>query len=205
MLPISAKDIVRFTPDGAGDDDPRPVYRLAVPTVRDRAAVLREITEEGLVFVDDARLHALVREGIGAIVEDSQRAELLKVVDDFEAAGRGGGEPGADIRDEYAQLERFMLDNYQPYRKATAQRFEFLSVAPYVLAGRFLRGWEGVAPEFTRVAGRVPEDRLERLPGGHLLEIMGKIYTLMTPDGATRKNSESPSRSRKGRKSSRRD
>ena len=73
MLPISANETVRFTPASYNDATEAPVYLLALPTVRMKAGLWREITAEGLSYPSDLDLYAAAREGIQTVVADDQR------------------------------------------------------------------------------------------------------------------------------------
>lgn len=234
ILPISGQDRVRFTPPSAENDDPKPVYILAVPTVREQAALTRDLAVEGLEYPSDERLTHLAEQGIGEIVDEDQRPQLMEIAAQYrdllarapEAEGEAvegtvetrpddadpgevidegsAPDPDAELKAEYLQIEEFMAAHYRPYREAMALRGQFIAVAPYLIAARYLRGWDGLGVPFRRGAAGVPDDLLAQLPPGHLIEIMVEVNRLSHLGRAERGNSRSPSRSRAGRKNSKR-
>ena len=86
MIPISAKETVRLTPsdlpEGAED---APVYLIAVPTLRERVGFRRALAATGARYPGDSELVSCLKEGVGQVVAEDQRPELLALLDDYEA------------------------------------------------------------------------------------------------------------------------
>lgn len=214
MLPISASERMRHTPAIAlsGDAKGKPaVYVLETPSVRTRADMQREFTVQKLYMHADASLMEMLAKGIDAVVETAQLPEIHAIVEAYEGLDEEcrmavklgeADEVSTDIAGEFQQVEQQIHDNYAPFRIMCAQRSEYLHVAPFIICARFIAGWENLDVPFRRVDGLVPEELLTQLPDGHLLDVGAKIITMLNLSLGQRKNSPSPSRSRKGRRSS---
>ena len=200
MLPISANDRISFTPPGAEAIVPKPVFYIAAPTPRSRAALRRAVAEEGLVHHPDSVLYESLREGVAALVEDGQQKKLLAIIDKYEAVGREAAE--ADLQADFDRVEKDVSARYRPYRALVAERREYLDMLPYMMNSRFIAGWEGQDVEYENIGGLVPHELLEKLDTVYRIQVWVKITSLMGLDAATRKNSASRSPSPSGRKSS---
>lgn len=229
MLPLSAKDIVSFTPlvdqldtlrllaaaaDASPDTPadaraklgqaiasleskiaatPQPVYRLAVPTLLQRAAWRRDVRAEGATYPGDAQLYQALRDDL-ALTAPANLDSLLAVIDDVEAANGGEVNPDPDaLRDleAIARLARGLIGG--AFAALEADREYWLNVAPIVACRHFLLGWDHVPAPFERVNGRTSDASLDALGDVEMRAVGNKIMGLMRPDRAAVGNSESPS------------
>lgn len=218
MLPISAKDTVRFTPPGLDGQSVAPVYLLAVPTIRSRAAFRRELAAEGATFHDDDAMFQGLRDAVGRQFEHDQttNADLQAVLDRFAAARRaaeeeakepaetppaeGTSEPDRNaaaaeqkalreaLAKQVGELESEMIRRDPAFKRMLAERVHYLQIAPLLAAQLFLKGWEGVAVKFRRQADRVADDCLMQIPEDHLTAIGWKVMSMFRPTDAQTKN-----------------
>lgn len=237
MLPLSARDLVRFTPSAldlsaadsalaqaraADPPDPAaidaaqarvdtvraaleshagdpPVYLLKPATVMERAAFRRDVHATGARYHDDAALLDCLRDGIKALVDDTQKPELLAVIDAVEElrAAAPSTPSAADVKTlaDFDEIESTLRQHWPRYAQMTAERAYWITVAPIIACRHFLRGWENRRCAFIRKAGLVAEDSLALLDETELMEIGFKAMALMQPSRDQEKNSVSPSRS----------
>lgn len=194
QLPISARDVVRFTPDDVKDHPDPPIYLIGVPSYFARAAWRRDVKGMGAQYHGEAHRFAVMRKGIAEMASEAQREELLAIVDAAAAAQRDAPLPVAagDEPEKLRRLGEILRQNYPPYAELLADRDYWLSIAPLMAARRFLRGWENVAAPFEQQFGLVPEPLLELLSEAHVYAIGWHAIGLMTLDKAAEKNSASP-------------
>lgn len=199
MIPLSAKDLLPFTPVEGG-----PTYQLAVPTMRQRAAYRRDVRAEGVRFVNDADLFELIRDGIRAVVETSAQGALLDTIDNYEPIMRDAEKLAADpgLYRDAVEIETTIERHYPPLAQALADRGEWMAVAPLVAFRHFVRGWEGLDVPYEARAGRVTEACLERIPENDIMAVGFRCIALMHPSQADAKNSESRSPSPSDRETS---
>lgn len=215
MLPISARDVIDFTPPGLDGQPDAPVYRIAVPTILSRAAFRRELQAEGAVWHDDAALGRALRDALPALFDEEQAQALSATLDRFEAerarledaakdkaAMMTAGEPVAEpteeeakavqafraLADQVAELEAAARQAHPPFARILAERAHYLSLAPLLAARMFLAGWKNVATPFKRLSGRATDDCLMRIPEDHLTMIGWKVMSLFRPSEAQAKN-----------------
>lgn len=213
MLPISAREPVRFTPDHYRDEDGAvpagaPVYLIAVPTLRGKAEFNRACVAAGLVTHDRAAMIATLREGVAAQIEEDQAGPLLDMLDRIEAAGAGSGGDGSgaepDPRDleDFVVLQNDMRRHWPKYAAMVADGVHYQQMAPVIAAQIFLAGWEEIEAPFLRRNGQVGEELLCLLPEEDVIAIGIRALALFAPSEAEAKNSGSRSPSRGGRRNS---
>lgn len=151
-LPISARDVVPFTPREWKADRPGqepPVYLIAVPTDRLLAAYERDLDWEGAQFVAPWQIRGALRDAATALLVDESRAAILAdldIIDELETKTlddeqkKAFGE--AIMRTSEFQVEarrRWPLLN----RLIGDQNF-WVQLAPRFAAKHFLRGWKNI-------------------------------------------------------------
>lgn len=190
MIPLSAKELLPFTPVEGGT-----TYQLAVPTMMQRAAYRRDINATGARYVQDTDLLNLLREGIRAVVEEDAQPALQEIVDSYESVSQDPEKLAEDtgLLKDIADIENVISKHYPAYAEAQADRTYWLSVAPYVAFRHFVRGWEGSDVVYEARAGRVTEACMEQLTENDILIVGWKILGLMNPTQEQKKNSESRS------------
>lgn len=212
MLPISAREPVRFTPDHYRSEDGAvpagaPVYLIAVPTLRGKAEFNRACVAAGLVTHDRTAMIATLREGVAAQIEEDQAGPLLDMLDRIETAGAGseaGDAGGPDPRDleDFVILQNDMRRHWPRYAAMVADGVHYQQMAPVIAAQIFLAGWEGIEAPFRRQSGQVGEELLGLLPEEDVIAIGIRALALFAPSEAEAKNSGSRSPSRGGRRNS---
>ena len=206
MLPISAKEPLRFTPDryrnqeGAIPDD-APVYLIAVPTLRGKAEFNRACVAAGLVTHDRAAIIATLREGVAEQIEADQAGPLVDMLDRIEAADADNPADERDLRD-FGVLHEDMRRHWPRFAAMVADGVHYQQMAPVIAAQIFLAGWEGIETPFRRRHGAVEENLLGVLPDEDVIAVGMKALELFAPSEEQAKNSGSRSPSRGGRASS---
>lgn len=207
MLPISTKELVRFTPDALKEREEAPVFLLKVPTVRENMTFTRVLLEEGLIYPSDAEYIEAMRGAITGCVADDEQAALLEIVDEFEAAVETPARAGEDEPDE-AEIERradlsarineitaTLRPHWQPLARIIANRVHFAQMAPYLRAQMFLMKIDG-KPPLKRNFGRLSDDFMnaieERYGPGTVAAIGNRIVELMQPTESEKKASPLP-------------
>lgn len=211
MLPISAKDTVRFTPADLDGQAGAPVYIIAVPTMMGRAAWRRDVAAQGAKYPTDSERFAIMRRGVEELADDAQRGRLLDVI--ATAAAERDDRPRELIADspDLAKLHDILRANHPPYATFVSERQYWLEVAPIMAARRFLRGWENVfsfgasaapgsapgardaqALVFRLEHGVVPDDLLDEMDPVHVDRIGWRAIGLLTLGRSAEKNSASP-------------
>lgn len=190
MLPVSTKKPVAFTPASYEGAEGAPVYLIEVPTVLRRAELARDIAATGAKNHSDAALLEMLREAVEAYVEQSQRGELMDLIDQCEAAGLTllDKELSAKLTDLQEQIAEY--DDC--FRNALADRAYWYRVAPIVAAQMFLVGIEGQKP-LPRRHGKLVDGVLEDLPMDDVDAIGWKAFVLMSVSKEQEKNCDSPS------------
>ncbi len=191
MLPVSSKQTVEFTPPDAMEREPRPVFRLQVPTLLQRAQWRRALNEHGATYPSDAQLLAALREDLRAI-NPGNLDQLLEQVDAFEAAVDG---EKLKLAPDMLAFETLCRGIGGAYSQALARRGYWGDLAPLVAAQMFVVGWEHAGPAFKRGHDGVDHDALAALPDAWLRSVGWKAIGLMTLSGDAEKNSAAPSSS----------
>ncbi len=211
-LPISAVDRIEFTPDhyypeggvGAAPDH-APIYIVKPLTVRDRAAITREVTiqagkfptmEDRLQHMDD-HLDGVVGKGIDQAREAIADALAVK-------QANWGDDLALEIN---ALHDAFMMAD-QAYRQLVAAANHYGEVQVLTTASRGLLGWinitdpDGRSAELPIKNGFADQDLVALLPGNDLLAIFNKIMELSSIGKDEEKNFASPPGSGGGQKTS---
>ncbi len=185
MLPISSKDTIRFTPDADKAKDKPPVFLLAVPTVAGRAQWRRQVLASGAKYATEETQINCLKDGVKAVVEDSQQSELIDVLDDFTTANE---KDRVDLLPKVKEIEETVSRFYPRYNELKADHAFWIEIAPICAAQMFLKGWENVDGEFKTVNGLVELSSLSRLTAEQLLSVGLKIMESMTLTGDQAKN-----------------
>lgn len=213
-LPISVKELTRFTPSDHSNEtreareseatklrgkkretvlaeitaefESPPVYLIVTPTILERAKWRRSVLATGARWHDDQAMVTCLKRGIAEVVSPDQHTQLLDIVDRF--TGYEETQAPEDLAAEFEEIERTVQGAYPPYAGLAADRAYWLSVAPILAAQHFLRGWENVEAPFEYRASLVTEDCLAAIPETHVMEIGLKAIELMSPTGEQAKN-----------------
>lgn len=193
MLPVSAKDLIRFTPPGCDGEKP-PVYLIEVPTYLTRPLLDRTLAERGLSPTPNAELRAAMEEGIRLLVEDRQRDELLALAAAYwDAADENPLNVPPEIARPYADVESQLLPSLPEYRRLVAARAYFFAMYPLVACECFLKGVENVAVDFRLGGGLVSRKTMEALDPAHAEAVGWRALTDTYLTKEQEKNSASPS------------
>lgn len=198
-LPLSAQDLVEFTPPDAEGQEGAPVYLLRVPTYRIAARLEAAKARAGLRYPPDHQLLAELRRAVEAAVEDAQQPEILGLLDRFDAL-RAAGDPGHEdllrTAAQVAQVEAQLAPVWPPLGDLLAERVMAIEMSLFLAAQHHLAGWRGEGlPPFEMENGIATAECLDRLPPGHVAAIGGRALALRRVDASAAKNSASPSRS----------
>ena len=178
LLPVSAREVRRFTPASYGEDPTAPVYKIATPDEYSRARFNRDCIRIRARAVSRAELHDLLEEAAVALYDGEERADVLRLLEQTtalnaeaeEAAKDGRALPAGKVEEiatverRYLALQRAARRDYQPFAEAWADFEYYWEVAPLLAAQHFLRGWENVTADFRRKDGIVPPEVLEQIP-----------------------------------------
>lgn len=188
MLPISTKTPHRLEVRG----DPSTTYLIRVPTRRERIAFDHAVMAAGARISTDADILRALRDGIKALVADEQQAELLAIVDSYEAVPLPRTDLDPKLRDDIEEISRVVRARYPRFAAAETDAANYINVASVTAAGMFLVGRDGERP-FARRGGVVAEEVMEDLPDAHVALIGLKAMELMRPREDAEKNSASGS------------
>ncbi|KAA0579015.1 hypothetical protein FZ983_16965 [Azospirillum sp. B21] len=224
MLPISAKDVVRFTPrvellawlqarlDEATDVEQHEALERQIGKVQDEIDAAPQPVY--LLAVASHLQRAAFRRDLlatgatyagdaalyAALREDLEAVapvnlpELLAIVDEVEAAGKPA-DAAPEVRDRWPGITRVARALGGRFAALEGDQEFYLSVAPIVACRHFLLGWENVDAPFTRRGNLTTDETLAALEEGEMQAIGFKAMNLMRPTKALEKNSASPSRS----------
>ncbi len=188
MLPISPKQVLRFTPPGHESDDAPPVYLIRPASKLDKMAWRRAMTAAGLRIATDADLLEALRAEVRA-AEPENAAALIETLDQFEAAGDAADDT---LRDTVGGIERAAARLGGRYAEMAADRQMWLEAAPLFAFRQFVTGWENLAVPFQRRQGLVAEEAVDALPADHVTLAGIEAMRLMSPSKDQEKNSASP-------------
>jgi hypothetical protein len=190
-LPLSTRDLVRFTPPDREGQDDAPVYLLAVPTYRDVIKWRHAVRAEGAQYPGDGEMLSCLRAAVTALVSADEQGSWFETLDQYEAAT----EKTDDLNKELNGIADSLKAYWPEISQLIAARGFYLELAPLIAAQMFLRGWENVAPKFERRGGLVPEALLDKIGRSDAALIGFRAIALMEPTETQSKNSASPSRS----------
>lgn len=189
MLPISTKELHRFTPKSCEGMDRPPVYLLAVPTLAGRGEYRRQMALAGAANPPQEVLLRHLADAVRGVVAEDQRADLLALI----ARAQAAEELDPDDAQRLTDLERQLLPFHPPLAAAVADRLYHNELLPLVACKCFLRGVENVPVPFETAGGRVTDDTLAALDQNHLHEAGWAAFALMFVPRGQEKNSERPS------------
>lgn len=201
MIPLTT-NAVRFTPDFpwyADKPEEAPVYLIRPGSVFDRDELEAELVARRAGRVLDLMLYSAARDGVRAWKLGDDEGRFLDLIDQHQA---GQVEDPAEVA-LFTQLEAMLVENWPPYAELFRQQARRRQMAPTIAAMMFLRGWENGPGEFkSGVDGRATADTLKLIPPLDLKAIGAKAYHLLYGEDDTAKNSDAPSKSDTGRKTS---
>jgi hypothetical protein len=197
VLPVSTKDLVRFTPERLKEREDAPTFFLKVPSLRDKIALDAALAVEGVRYPGNAELAQVLREGVAEHVVDDDQPTLTAILDEFEAASEEGVLLTGELLERVEQIARALRPYHRPLGRVEAERGRFLATAMLVRAELLLAGIEGEdAPPLERRSGRLSENCQqaieERYGNGTLFAVGARTVDLMSPAADARKNSGSP-------------
>lgn len=191
MIPTSARDVREHTPQlPPGFAGPAPVFRLRVPTLRQRAAWRRDIAQTGARIVTDEEMFRALRECMTES-EPANLASLIEVIDRAEAIAAGTIEDDEGTRHALVAIENAARGHprYAELIAARSFRFEMTILMSF---RHFVCGWTGLDVEYRERGGIVPEDVVEQVPEAFILDVGAAAMGLLSPSRADRGNSASP-------------
>jgi hypothetical protein len=199
VVPISTRDLLRFTPEvlKERDGDEAPVFLLKVPSLRDKINIDAMIAEDGARYPTNAEYAETLRRAIlENVIYDDQPA-LLQYIEEFEAAAQEANPIDPDLFSRIEEIARTLRQFSRRLAAVDAQRTRFVGIAMLVRAEAFLMGIEGEgAPALERRQGRLTDacqEAIERRYGaGTLFMIGSRIVELSNVGEDERKNSPSP-------------
>ncbi len=196
-LPVRAGTILPFTPECAKDRDPKPVYKLRVPSLSDRHAIDRDVVSRGASFPDFGVSMAKMRAGIAAVLPENRRDEALAVVLDFETLSmeRNDGPEFIAAYLAYSRLESELQRLYVPVATQVAQGRYYNATAQLLALQHLLVGWSKVEGEFAREDGLTTEATLAQIPEDEYAEVANKALSLIRLSQAKSKKSAPPASS----------
>ena len=194
MITLTARDTVRHESGGV-------TYHLAIPTLREKAAWRRDLSAAGAVLYLDGAMLECLRDGVNICVTESQRPELLEIIDQYEYETRKRNEESVtdkeksydELLDQLGQIEDFVRTNYERYSRMEASRQYWFELAPILAFQRFVKGWEGMELQYKAHNGLVDESLVDKIDPSMISDVGYKIINLMQPNKDEEKNSESQS------------
>lgn len=154
-LPVSAKDLIRFTPSAYESDPEKPVYLMAVPSLVTKPRWERDRTACGAQMVSAHRMTEFLRDAAGTMLTGEARIEALRDLDVTDELRERQGANGAKLSDdEQKELVRLMVRIaelgewaqrvWPPYAELAAQQEYWWTMSQVLAARHFIRGWENV-------------------------------------------------------------
>lgn len=156
-LPVSAKDLIPFTPSVYESDAEKPVYRIAVPTLMSKPRWEREVAAAGAVRITEQRTAEFLRDAVTSLLHGDARDTALRDLDSIaELRERQANlRKGEEFTDEdklelmqlvgrIAELGDWAAQQWPPYAELVAQQDYWFTMSRILAARHFLRGWEGV-------------------------------------------------------------
>lgn len=165
--------------------DPPPVYLVAVPTRAQRADLRWEVRSAGLRWPTDDELRQVAADAVRqALPEgDETREQLLATIGRLAA----GADDEAD-RAAWDDLTARLAGSLPAWAQLLAARERFQERVPDIACAMFLRGRADPPEVFELVAGRVPDQVLDRLPQGDVQLLGWHIINVLTqvPEAAAK-------------------
>lgn len=204
-LPVSAKDLIPFTPSGYEPEEV--VYLLAVPTLEAEARWERAVAAKGAGFVTKERLRTALRDAVNALLAGDAHQAAIEDLDAIDELDRKSAESDGKLGEEdlaaatklllrITELGVWAISQWPPYAQLNAEEDFWFRMKRDLAAKYFLRGWQGTIQngngnplEFKKGPdGLVTNEVLEKLPRSDVFEIGIKAWSLVRLASERRKN-----------------
>lgn len=190
MAVLSASTPERFTPSGYEEQENKPVFLIKPATKRERIEFSTEMVRLGVNMPSDAEMYSAVRKGIIDMIDESEQAQLLDIVDRLQ----GGMTLANDEQEQYSLLLRTLRrHSYRPVTELEADKVNWYAQAPRIAARMLLVGWENVEHPFETRGGRILDTVLDKLSDKDINQIGFQAIIMMHVSKEAEKNSASPS------------
>lgn len=223
MLPISARQLVRFTPSGydeaaravakdalasaetayeraeaearLAEIESPPVYLLKPATMLDKQEINASLIAAGISHVSKEEKLSLLEDAVAELVAEHQRAELLELIERLRELDPEDedGRLDGDEVKRATELFNFAREHYPPFAQALAMEVRWWPYYKWHCVKRLLKGWENVPQQFRLEGALAADECLEALSEEHVSEIAVKLIEMMVVPERARKNSASPS------------
>lgn len=190
MAVLSASTPERFTPSGYDNQETAPVYLIKPATKRERTEFTTELVRLGVTMPSDAEVYSAVRNGITDMIDESEQAQLLDIVDRLQGRVTLNNEEQKQYDLLLRTLRRY---SYRPVTELEADKVNWYAQAPRIAARMLLVGWENVEPAFETRAGRVTDAALDKISDKDINQIGFQAIIMMHVSREAEKNSGSPS------------
>jgi hypothetical protein len=189
ILPISARQLVRFPLPG-NDDDEAPVFLLKPAKLTGKPDFYLRLAEAGARNPREDEYRRVLKEACAdLLVPEEIEAAQADVDAYFDAKSE---ERIGEVFDAFDKIERLVGMAFSPYRLLLDRRDHAGQVSPLVAAKMLVKGWENVPVTFQAKDGFVTDECLAEL-GEHnqdWLDAVGKhALTLIFLPASARKNS----------------
>jgi hypothetical protein len=191
MLPVSAKELVRFTPEQQDDGEPGVVYLIKPASVKERSRFEETLAANGVVNVSDRQFTDGMKQAVRALVEPDAVPAIIVLIEEAEHRTAKGEPFDDDLRRQMEEIEFEMAEAYPPFAKLRARRLRRLSMLPIIACQMFLKGVENLDIQLKFAGNMLTDDSLEQLDSDHLSLIGWKAVSLMFLGREQEKNSAS--------------
>jgi hypothetical protein len=157
MIPLSANEIISFTPPSLANVATPPVFLLRPVTPRDARTFRRALIEEGLVNHEAAEVRAEQRRGLKALWSEEDYEKGITLLDGIWNAIDQGVDVDPDELAAAAEIERKLNRAWPMMAKMDADVREFNEIAPRIALCMFVMGWRNLQTPYKREAGLVPD------------------------------------------------
>jgi len=161
LIPLSADEIVSYTPSSLANVATPPVFLLRPVTPRDARAFRRACMVEGLVYhgVDEVREELL--RGLKRHWNEYEEAKA-RIQQVWDAADQDAEVPPEEL-EAIAALQRSIGRMHKPLALMTADNVDFNDMAPRIALTLFVVGWQNIDVVYRREAGLVPVETVDAL------------------------------------------
>jgi hypothetical protein len=199
-LPVSVKDLDRFTPPACRDFDPKPVLLLRAPGFTKRAQIRNNINAAGLRWRGDDEFFDLMREAVRHASPPNQD-QVLDVIDRMAQARVSADDMDQSERRSLERDFQIIQDicrvHSEAFARAQADRLSYLELAPVMALRSILEGVEGIDITLPRDGAGLTmaavDNLAEELGEDGLAQAASRALSLVSLTDRTRKNSASPS------------
>jgi len=167
-----------------------PVYTIAVPNYRTKAAWTEALIENAVVFPSDRELLTAIKSAVEDGWSDFTVPEVQVIIDEIDALP-AGETPSTESREKIDEM-RDATRGFRAVARLVAARFKWHRLAPYLAAQHFLvditppKG--GAAPAIKKRCGVVSDETLAEIDEAHIRAIGDKALSLFTPTKDQEKN-----------------